>query len=174
MSSAGETIMEQLNHGGLASNPIISPELTGPSQFSGVGRPDVLPTTLRNAIKSAAACLAVVALLVMSLLANSAAVSSDCRSNPIPLVFDANIQASIMVASGIACPVWAQPLSATVDELQITTPPQNGQALLRGRTGMIYRPNAGFKGEDFVAFAMQGRSHADHGRAIVRVRVTVR
>ena len=123
--------------------------------------------------------IAIGALLILMLLAvawssglASLLRSNDCRSWPALPVFG-ETDASMVVHGSVACPIALQAPSLAVDELKMTTLPENGTVTARGRTGVTYRPGTNFKGEDFFAFTMRGRSAAQEGTSHVRVRVTV-
>lgn len=113
------------------------------------------------------------ALTVICLSAFSSA-APDCRVSAVPLTFGAQADATITMKAGLACPIVVRAGSASVDKLEILSMPQAGTVAERGRTGVTYRPQAGFKGEDSFIFAMRGRSDAHSGTSIVRVSVSVR
>jgi hypothetical protein len=77
------------------------------------------------------------------------------------------------VRAGAACPVWARSTTAQIDMMTITLSPQHGTAKPRGRTGVIYRPAPGFRGEDAFAYVRQGASSQYRGSSLVRVNVRV-
>jgi len=98
--------------------------------------------------------------------------SNDCHSWPALPVFG-ETDASMVVHGAVACPIAVQAPSLAVDELKMTTLPENGTVTARGRTGVTYRPGTNFKGEDFFAFTLHGHSAAREGTSLVRVHVTV-
>jgi hypothetical protein len=61
-----------------------------------------------------------------------------------------------------------------IDALTVTAAAQHGSLAPRGRTGIIYRAQGDYRGEDSFALALRGRAGGDDAVAIVRVRVTVR
>ncbi len=97
-----------------------------------------------------------------------------CRNDPGRLIFGETFEVAMNLDRNTACSVWLRPGSASVDKLDITSPPRHGTLAPRGRTGVIYRADRNFKGEDFFAFAMHGQSAAYNGTSVVRVRVQVR
>ena len=97
-----------------------------------------------------------------------------CVVDPGPLVFSPESNVNLTVTGDVACPVFARPGTARVDALNVAIPPQHGTLRPRGRTGVIYRPEHGFKGADAFAFSMQGASAFYKGAALVRVNVTDR
>jgi len=98
---------------------------------------------------------------------------SACLALPVHLILGAETAARIETSSGIACTVSVQTGSAVIDDLTVTSPAQHGSVAPRGRTGVIYRPQGNYQGEDQFELALRGRSDAKAGVAIVRVRVTV-
>jgi hypothetical protein len=99
---------------------------------------------------------------------------SGCRNDPGRLVFGETFEVEMNLSRNTACPVLLRPGSASVDKLEITTLPRHGALAPRGRTGVIYRADRNYKGEDFFAFAMRGQSAAYNGTSVVRVHVQVR
>lgn len=97
-----------------------------------------------------------------------------CRNTPSRLIFGETFDVTMNLDRNTACSVLLRPGSAAVDKLEITTPPRYGALSPRGRTGMVYRADRNFTGEDFFAFAMRGQSAAYNGTSVVRVRVQIR
>jgi hypothetical protein len=58
--------------------------------------------------------------------------------------------------------------------VEIATPPKNGTALTSGRALVVYKPRAGFKGEDSFVFELVGKLGGNPTSAKVRVTVTVK
>ena len=58
--------------------------------------------------------------------------------------------------------------------VEIATPPKNGTALASGRALVVYKPKAGFKGEDSFVFELVGKLEGNPTSAKVRVTVTVK
>ncbi len=58
--------------------------------------------------------------------------------------------------------------------VEIATPPKNGTATTAGRAQVIYKPRAGFKGEDSFVFELVGKLGGTPTSARVRVTVTVK
>ncbi len=57
--------------------------------------------------------------------------------------------------------------------VEIAIPPKNGTALASGRALVVYKPKAGFKGEDSFVFELVGKLQGNPSSARVRVMVTV-
>ena len=74
---------------------------------------------------------------------------------------------------GCSLPALASARNGGVDALTITVNPQHGVAVPQGRTGVVYRPLSGFRGEDAFWFSFDGPSNQNPGAAVVRVGVTV-
>jgi hypothetical protein len=99
---------------------------------------------------------------------------SACGALPVRLTFGAETATRIETGSGNACTVAVQAGAGVIDDLTVTAAAQHGSIAPRGRTGIIYRPQGNYRGEDSFALALRGRAGGDDGVAIVRVRVTVR
>jgi hypothetical protein len=98
---------------------------------------------------------------------------SDCLTSPHPIIFAPETEVTLMARRGSSCPVFVQRTVASVGGLQVLVTPHNGTLVLRGSSGVIYRPNKDFKGEDFFAFSMRTRLSNYVGTSVVRVRATV-
>ena len=61
-----------------------------------------------------------------------------------------------------------------IDGVEIATPPKNGTAMASGRTMVVYKPKAGFKGEDSFVFELVGKPEGNPTSAKVRVTVVVK
>jgi hypothetical protein len=99
--------------------------------------------------------------------------SSGCRIAPIPLVPGTDYDISIRLRAGIPCTILVQPGSMVVENINIDLPPEGGTLTARGRTGVIYRPHAGFTGEDSFAFSLGSHSGSTSGTSTVRVRARI-
>jgi hypothetical protein len=98
----------------------------------------------------------------------------DCHVKPIPLVLGQDTQVTAAVPRGVSCSMRVRPGNAMVEDLRIDAPPHHGELAPRGRTGVYYRPDRKFKGEDSFAFALRGGSSAARATSVVRVLVTVK
>jgi hypothetical protein len=154
----------------LPPNHMTSPHPANPAGGDIVYHPDVI--TSRVVVAGAVLLLAALALAWTTGLANVLR-ANDCRAWPTLLAFGKDTEASMVVHGSIACPISLQAPSLTVEELTMTQLPENGTVTARGRTGVTYRPSPNFKGKDFFAFAVRGRSAAQEGTSLVRVRVAV-
>jgi hypothetical protein len=114
------------------------------------------------------------ALCVCAMVALGALSARDCRVAPIPLQLGAGTALAIAVPANTPCTLLVRAGSATLDEISIDTPPQHGTLVPRGRTGTVYRPDRGFKGDDVFVFAVNARSTTGQERAIIRVQATVK
>jgi hypothetical protein len=99
---------------------------------------------------------------------------SECRATPSRLSFAPITEVKMTTSTRAPCLLSLRLGTAQVDALTITTAPQHGAVSPRGRTGVVYRPQAGFRGEDAFWFSFDGRSNQNPGAAVVRVGVTVR
>ena len=92
------------------------------------------------------------------------------ESKPIPVVLGTDSEISIGLPVGTPCTILVDVGSKVVEDFTIGTPPEHGTLMLRGRTGVIYRPKPRFSGDDAFAFSISSRSSADrrkldHSRA---------
>ena len=94
------------------------------------------------------------AALLFGLVANWYA-PSDCQSPPVALTPGSTANASIAVSAGKPCPVIVTIDSTVIDDLTIETKPRHGMAVARGRTGVVYVPDANFRGEDAFRFSLR-------------------
>ena len=99
--------------------------------------------------------------------------SRGCRVTPIQLALGHETEVSIALPANTPCTILVQPGSAALDGLRIDVPPQRGTLTPRGRTGVVYRPRAGFKGADAFDFSLRGGSHAAYETATIRVRASI-
>lgn len=97
----------------------------------------------------------------------------DCRFKPIALALGLDKQIAATVPRGVPCSVHTLTGEATVEDLTIQSPPRHGELAPRGRTGVLYRPDPNFKGEDSFAFELRGGPSSSHAKSTVRVQVTV-
>jgi hypothetical protein len=58
--------------------------------------------------------------------------------------------------------------------VEVPVPPKHGSAAPTGRAIVVYRPQAGFKGEDSFVFELVGKMGGNPTSAKVRVTVTVK
>jgi hypothetical protein len=98
----------------------------------------------------------------------------DCRFKPITLALGLDRQISATVPRGVPCSVRTLTGDATVEDLAVHSPPRHGELAPRGRTGVFYRPDPKFKGEDSFAFALRGGPNSSHAQSIIRVQMTVK
>ncbi len=99
--------------------------------------------------------------------------SSDCRAKPIPVVLGTDSEISIGLPVGTPCTILVDVGSKVVEDFTIGAPPEHGTLMLRGRTGVIYRPKPRFSGDDAFAFSLSSRSSATGGSSTIRVRARV-
>ena len=98
----------------------------------------------------------------------------ECRAAPARLTFAPMTDVKIMTSARTPCLLSLRLGTARVDALTITVGPQYGTVVPRGRTGVVYRPLSGFRGEDSFWFLLDGQSNQHPGAAIVRAGVTVK
>jgi hypothetical protein len=116
--------------------------------------------------------LAFVALIMLQSFRTAEVI--DCRRPPLALQLGSKVEVAMAVASGMSCPVIVRAADAALDGLSVEMSPQHGNIVPRGRTGVSYRAAPGFRGEDFFAFSLKGRSRNTAGTMLVWVRVAVR
>jgi hypothetical protein len=98
----------------------------------------------------------------------------ECQTAPLALKFGGETNATMSVASGMSCTLFARVGSASLNDVIIETPPQHGWLNPRGRSGIVYRAQSGYKGDDTFAIELRGRTSAESGAMKVRVNVSVR
>jgi hypothetical protein len=98
----------------------------------------------------------------------------DCHLKPIALVLGLDTQISASVPRGVSCSVRTLAGDAIVEDLTIHSPPWHGDLAPRGRTGVFYRPDPKFRGEDSFAFALRGGPGSSHAKSVIRVQVIVK
>ena len=96
-----------------------------------------------------------------------------CTTNPPSMEFVPELDVAMTVKSGVGCAFWARVMTTFVDSLDIVTPPRHGTLRTRGLSGVIYRPDKDYLGEDAFAFVRQGASQYHKGSSLVRVEVSV-
>jgi hypothetical protein len=132
-------------------------------------RPDALPA------KAGFGWLALCGLLlaVVAARAFNGVPAPECRTTPVRLAFGTVVEASMITAAELPCPVSLRAGSARIDTLTVGAPPRHGAVTPRGRTGVTYHPLRGFRGDDAFSFSLHGRSHQNYGTAVVHVAVSV-
>lgn len=113
-------------------------------------------------------------LLWLAAKAFGIALPTDCAALPGAVVFGIDTQVAMTAKSGGLCPLSMRIAEASIDDLEIVSPPRNGTAITDRRKVAIYRANPNFRGDDSFAIAMRGRSPVFTGTSVVRVHVTVR
>jgi hypothetical protein len=96
-----------------------------------------------------------------------------CQASPIALAYGSSAEATMTLASGLACSIAIRSAGTAIDELDISQAPQHGTLSLRGRTGVTYRPQRGYTGDDVFVFSVQSNSSDHVGPMVVRVSVKV-
>jgi hypothetical protein len=120
-------------------------------------------------------CVALAALgLAVAGPALNVAGMRPCRTTPPVLTPGTDLDVRMVVSHAAACAIWAKAGSISVDDTTITTTPQHGTLVPRGRTGVTYRPSHGFIGDDFFAFAWRKKPGGRGETSSVQVRVTVK
>jgi hypothetical protein len=85
----------------------------------------------------------------------------SCRLHPKPVLMHA-VQAPIATSrGGSPCFIAANNTDARVEALEIVTSPSNGWVATRGKTAMVYFPNAGFKGTDAFELRLVRRTDTE-------------
>ncbi len=84
-----------------------------------------------------------------------------------------NVEARMVVRSGHACAVHSGATQAIGKFVYLTTSPHHGVVRKRGTTGLIYRPDPRFRGDDFFSYVAHAKSSADSAITWVQVHVRV-
>jgi hypothetical protein len=117
--------------------------------------------------------LTVALLLAAGLVGAGLKQQAACQVAPRPLTLEQETTATMHVRAGVPCSIVAR-IDAPVAELTVTRLPANGTLVASGRTGLVYRPEPSFRGEDFFAFAMHAGRPGHDDTSVVRVHVAVR
>jgi hypothetical protein len=115
------------------------------------------------------------ALLVLGLLLVSSVANADCPS--VRWNFRLGQETSTSrVTDGTPCFFHMTDIdgNGAIYGIEIATRPKNGTALASGRSMVVYKPKAGFKGEDSFVFELVGKLNGTPTSARVRVSVTVK
>jgi hypothetical protein len=99
---------------------------------------------------------------------------TECQAAPLALKLGSQVAVAMNVTSGMACTLFAQIGSASLEEPIIDMPPQHGSVSFRGRSGVMYRADPAYKGNDFFAIKLNGRSNSEPGAMKVGVSVVIR
>jgi hypothetical protein len=99
--------------------------------------------------------------------------SRDCQIPAVPLAFGANTEISVSMRADVPCTIAVQPGPA-IRRLTLQSKPEHGTVTARGRTGVIYRPNATFRGEDRFTFSLAGGSTGAEETATIQVQAIVK
>jgi hypothetical protein len=97
-----------------------------------------------------------------------------CSTSPVRLVLGSETATTLATRGGAGCTIAVRTGSAVIDRLVVTSAAQHGSIVARGRTGVVYRPDGKYRGEDGFELALFARDDARQGVAIVRARVDVR
>jgi hypothetical protein len=102
----------------------------------------------------------------------NAAGPSACQITLPSVALASNIETTMTVGS-TPCSLWVQPGSDSFDEITMLSKPDHGIVTARGRTGVVYQANPGFKGEDFFVFVLHGGPATYKRSTVIRVRAVV-
>jgi hypothetical protein len=97
-----------------------------------------------------------------------------CEPSPLILPFGNDADLGMTVRSEMRCPVYVLPGSAVIDEPLVAVEPRHGSIAPRGHTGVYYRSEPGFKGDDYFAIALSGTVGPHPRMMAIRVTVTVK
>ena len=114
------------------------------------------------------------ALCVCAMIVVGALSAGGCRVAPIPLTPGAGTELSIAVPGDTSCTILVPAGSANLDDITIDSPPHHGTLTARGRTGTVYRPNRGFKGEDAFSFSLNARAGAVRESSTIHVQAIIK
>ena len=96
-----------------------------------------------------------------------------CQVTPQMRPLSGNIEALMVVRRGHACEVHSGATQAIGKFVYLTTSPHHGVVRKRGTTGLIYRPDPRFRGDDFFSYVAHAKSSADSAITWVQVHVRV-
>jgi hypothetical protein len=138
--------------------------------------PDAKGRTVRFLDDNIAIFILIAALLVGSIWfgQQSRTASGGCLTDPASMDFAAELDVAMTVTGGAGCAIWARVSNTFVDSLDIEAAPRHGTLRRRGLSGVIYRPEPGYVGDDAFAFVRRESSRGRDGDSFVRVYVHVK
>jgi hypothetical protein len=99
---------------------------------------------------------------------------SKCQITSIPVVLGPITELTMTAKQGASCPIFVRTTIAAIDRIVVTVKPRNGTATPRATSGIIYRSNSRFTGDDFFVFNTWFNLLNYKKKSEVRVKVTVR
>jgi hypothetical protein len=132
-----------------------------------------LPNLIQSADLRWLSALAVCGVLVVGLIA-SRSMPPRCQTRPIPIAFGTMVETRVAVPAQRACTITVSIGSAVISAVAVETEPEHGRLAPRGRTGVVYVPDADFKGEDSFVFALERSPDRGAATSLVRVIATVK
>jgi hypothetical protein len=121
-----------------------------------------------------ASCFILLSLFCVAAMVSASALGSrDCRTKPVPLAIGHDADVSITLPANTPCTILVHAGDITVDDIAIHVPPERGTLTSRARTGVVYRPLPGFKGNDSFSFSLRGGVNAIRRTSVVRVHAVV-
>src|SRR5262245_8921222 len=128
---------------------------------------------LARPVISASAFVGLSIVCVCAMVVASVLSAQDCRVKPIALTPGLDADLAITVPGKTPCTIQVQSGSASLDDIVVTEPPAHGVLMPRGRTGVIYQPERGFRGQDTFVFSLQGIVGTERTSSAIHVRATV-
>jgi hypothetical protein len=116
-------------------------------------------------------CLVGFFLIAVGPTAFTRAGTTQCGLVALPLP-TSGLARLLTVKSGFMCPISLPRGPAGIDDLIVSVPPRHGTVWPDGATGLIYRSDRDFHGEDHFSIARQNRS--DPGRHQIAIAITVK
>jgi hypothetical protein len=96
-----------------------------------------------------------------------------CQTSPLYFRLGSEAEATMTMRANARCPVYVHTGSATIDEPLAVVDPAHGVLVPRGHSGVYYRPERNFTGQDYFAIVLNGKSGTQSGAMTVRVNVLV-
>jgi hypothetical protein len=100
--------------------------------------------------------------------------TGGCHTFPLVFKPGATIDTSMSVGQDRACSLYISAGSAVISSLAVVTAPSGGAISARGRTGVVYRSLAGYRGEDAFTIALAGKLKEEVTTMTVKVRINVK
>lgn len=127
-------------------------------------------------VAGTAACylIALGAACVCAALWTQALGAVGCHVAPVPVTLGVDANAAVSMPAGAPCTVILRTGQAMIEDLTVTVSPAHGTVAARGRTGVVYRPQRQFRGDDRFSFSVRGRLGPAFETSVVRVQVSVR
>jgi hypothetical protein len=99
--------------------------------------------------------------------------SRGCGVEPITLALGRDSDVWVALPADTPCAILVKPAGTPLDDIAIDGAPAHGTLTSRGRAGVVYRPQPGFRGGDSFDFSLHRRSSSTLESFTVHVRALI-